>query len=112
MALGFAAADLTLGAESRLEFVLLVGGVLILPFVVMVGVRRGVTTKTTNATEAWIFRIGGVFAGAAGLWLMAWGESLIPWWIVVAPAAVAQWIFIWLKVGPEPSPENIARVFD
>jgi hypothetical protein len=112
LALGFAVADLVLGVEGRLEFILLVGGVLVLPFGVMAGLRRGFTAGPANRSEAWIFRTGAIAAGVAGLWLMAFGETLVPWWIVVAPAAIFQWLFIWLKAGLEPTAEHIARVFD
>lgn len=112
LAFGFAVADLTLGVEGRLEFILLVSGVLLLPFGVMAGLRRGFATAPANATEAWVFRAGAVAAGGAGLWFMAYGAAVLPWWFVVAPAAFFQWLFIWLKAGPTPTVEDVARVFD
>lgn len=110
--LGFAVADLALGVEGRLALVLLVGAVLLLPFGVMAGRRQGFAAAPSNAAEAWIFCAGAVAAGGAGLWLMAFGEVLLPWWLVVAPAAIFQWLFVWLKAGPIPTVEDVARVFD
>lgn len=112
IALGFVVAETTLRIEGRLEFMILVACLVLLPLALTSGLRRSARMKPVNAAETWSLRAGVASAVVGAGWMTVFGGSIVPWWAIGVPVTVCQWVFIWLKAGPDKSTDAIARVFD
>lgn len=110
--IGFLAADLSLASGDTMAFILIAVGLMNLPAAVIMGVAPAFGFKMVDPLERRLFRAALIAIVIGALAFGLFGTMWLPWWVAVLPATVCYWLYAWLKAGPSPTPDDVAKVFD
>lgn len=110
--IGFIAAEVSLSSGDGVAFVLIAIGLMNLPAALINGLAPSFGFQMVDPIERRLFRAALVALVIGGVAFVLAGTRFLPWWGAVMPATVCYWLFTWLKAGPKPDADDIAKVFD
>jgi hypothetical protein len=112
LVLGLVVAEFSLDRDDRVAFLFINLALVLGPGALIAGFGEAIGLNIAVPLERRLFRLALAALAIGGGAFLVVGDAFLPWWAAMLPATVCYWLYAWLKAGPDPTVDHIARVFD